>query len=683
VEGSRRAEPRPSPQQALARAVELQRQGALAEAEELLRELLDAVPGHAAALFRRGLGLQRLGRHADALACWERLLALQHGSAHAHYYRGLALDGLERPAEALASQDRALAIDARFVEALSARGVALQKLGRPDEALASYDRALALRPAYATALNNRGITLHRLGRTEEALDSYDRALAHRPDYALALVNRGNALHELGRSLEALASYDRALLLRPRDAQALRQRGVALDALGRADEALASFDRALAIDPDLDAALVDRGLTLRGLERDEEALASFERAVAIRPDNAEAWNNRGNTLLALDRTEEAIASYDRALAVRSDFVAVLRNRGNAWHRLNRPHEAIASYERAAALAPDDPQTHWYEGFARLSAGEYEIGWEKLEWRWKEESFAPSRRGFAQPAWQGEPLTGRTILLHAEQGIGDTIHFVRYAPLVAQRGARVLLEVQASLKSLLAGLPGVERTLSPGEPLPEADFHQALMSLPRAFGTTPESIPAEVPYLSVPPGRAAHWSHRLGSAGRPRIGLVWSGHPDLVGDRRRSLPLQALLPLLSLPGFEWVSLQKEVRPADQALLSESGIRHFGDELVDFSDTAALASLVDLVVSVDTAVAHLAGALGLPVWILLPFSPDWRWMFEREDSPWYPTARLFRQPRAGDWTEVLRRVTLEIGRRFGARALGGAEMIIPAAGRERAGR
>jgi tetratricopeptide (TPR) repeat protein len=530
------------------------------------------------------------------------------------------------------------------------------QLKRFDEALASYDRALALRPNFVEALYNRGNLLRELKRFDEALASYDRALALRPNFIEALQNRGHALEQLKRFEEALASYDRALALRPNFVEALFNRGNALRQLKRFEEALASYDPALALRPEHAEALSNRGLIFHELKRFDEALASYDRALALRPNFVEARYNRGVTLTELKRFDEALASHDRVLAERPDFIEALQHQGHTLEQLKRFDEALASYDRALAERPDHADAHFSEALCRLKIGDFDRGWEKYEWRWETEVQRPAKRSFTQPLWLGqEEIAGKTILLHAEQGLGDTIQFCRYVPLVAARGVRVVLEVQKSLQELMSSLDGVAHIMSRGDPLPDFDLQCPLLSLPLAFRTQLETIPSAVPYLRASPQALNNWERRLGPRDRPRIGLVWSGNPNPInpGDHIRSIGFNSFLSLLDI-NATFVSLQKDVRAADAMVLKDrSDLLHFGDELSTFSDTAALISNLDLVISVDTSVAHLAGALGKPVWVLLSFLGDWRWLLDREDSPWYPTARLFRQDATRAWDNVIARV------------------------------
>jgi tetratricopeptide (TPR) repeat protein len=618
-------------------------------------------PDHFPALTNRGLTLHELRRFDEALASYDRALAMRPDYAEALFNRGITLQELKRFDEALASHDRALALQPDQADAFGNRGNALRQLKRFDEALASYDRALALKPDYFDALNNRGVTLHELKRFPEALASYDRALALWPDHAGALNNRGITLHELKRFDEALVSYDRALALQPDRAEAFSNRGNALRQLKRFDEALASYDQALALKPDYLDALNNRGVTLHELKRFPEALASYDRALVLRPDHFPALTNRGLTLHELRQFDEALASYDRALAMRPDYVEALFNRGVTLYQLRKLDEALVCYDYALALNPVYVDGHFNKALLHLLKGDYDAGWREYEWRWrrwKEQDLTLFKRDFTQPLWLGQTaVEGKTILLHAEQGFGDTIQFCRYASLVAGRGARVLLEVPVQLKDLMASLANVAGIIATQDKPPDFDLHCPLLSLPLALGTRVESIPAQVPYFTVPPESLRRWTSALGLKRNLRIGLAWSGSSGHKGDAIRSISLRSLLPLADLDA-EFVSLQREVRGDDVTALKERGdIVHFGDELNTFADTAAVIANVDLVISVDTSVAHLAGALAKPVWVLLPFLPDFRWLLDREDSPWYPTARLFRQQAPADWSGVVSRVAIEL--------------------------
>lgn len=321
-------------------------------------------------------------------------------------------------------------------------------------------------------------------------------------------------------------------------------------------------------------------------------------------------------------------------------------------MRRFDEALASYEKALAIQPDFADAHFCESDLWLLIGDFARGWPKYEWRWNSTLFPSAARHFALPPWLGtEPLDGKTILLHSEQGLGDTIQFCRYVPLVAKRGARIILEVEKSLVGLMRNLSGVAEVIAKGEPLPSFELHCPLASLPLAFATRLETIPADVPYLSIPLPCSERWQRKLAQISGLRVGISWAGNPNFRNDHNRSIGLQSLSPLLSHPTAQFVSLQKDLRVGDLELLqNHPQVIHLGAEIGSFVDTAAIISMLDLVISSDTSVVHLAGALGSPIWTLLPHAPDWRWLLDRDDSPWYPTMRLFRQPVPGDWRSVI---------------------------------
>jgi len=579
-----------------------------------------------------------------------------------------AVVAYQRGATAEAERLCRLALDAKpdHFDALYLAGIIAEQTGKAEEAVELLSKAVAVNPSIADAHYNRGVALGELKRTVEALESYERAIALRADYADAYFNRGVALAELDRPTEAVESYDRAIALKPDYAEAYNNRGIALSRLQRYVEALASYEGAIAHKPDYARAYNNRGVALRELDRSAQALESYDRAIALRPDYAEAYNNRGIALVELDRPEEALESCDRALALRPGYAEAFYNRGNALRDLCRIKEAVDSYERAIALAPDHASAHWNLADCRLLLGDFALGWQEYEWRWKLAQNDNGLREFEQPLWLGaQTLKGRTILLHSELGVGDTFHFCRYAKEVAALGANVVLEVQPSLLTLLADLDGVAQVVPRGAPLPAFDYHCPLMTMPLAFKTDLATIPANIPYVRSDPARVAAWREKLGNKSKPRVGLVWSGSMLLKNDKR-SMALAEILPLVG-DWAEWVSLQKEVGESETDLLaSQPDVRFVGGELKDFADTAALLDLMDIVVSVDTGVAHLAGAMGKPVWILLPFIPiDWRWMLDREDSVWYPTARLFRQSADRNWAGVIGRVNEELARHFDVRS------------------
>jgi tetratricopeptide (TPR) repeat protein len=531
---------------------------------------------------------------------------------------------------------------------------ACYRQGRLDEAEKICTRVLKARSDWFDALHLLGLVKLEGGKAGAAYGLLESALKINPRSAAVLSNLAMTLAALNRDADALAALDKALVLEPGNFEAINNRGNVLLKLGRPADALAAFEQALALEPRFLGARANRGNALAQLGRLDEALAQHDAVLAAQPNHAESHYNRGTALASLGRQQDAIAAYDRALALRPNYIKALINRAIALQACNRHKESLTNLGQVLAIDKDNADARHNEALALLTLGEYRRGFEQYEWRWQR-SGMPPRRKFGKPLWLGEyPLARKTILLHGEQGLGDTIQFARYAPLLARTGAKVVLEVQPELKGLLTRVASVAVVVARGEPLPDYDVHCPVGSLPRALRTDVATIPAEIPYLTPSAERIAKWRERIESLPSPRIALVWAGSAAHANDRNRSIELSRLAPLLSLEHANFVSIQRELRGEDAEPLARTPrLMHIGDALDDFEDTAAVAALMDVVISVDTSVVHLAGALGLPTWILLPFCPDWRWMLDRDDSPWYPTARLFRQPTPGDWDSVIARV------------------------------
>jgi tetratricopeptide (TPR) repeat protein len=546
--------------------------------------------------------------------------------------------------------------DPLILQALCEQGLALHRSGRFDEAAQLYNKVLRRDPRYADALHLLGmIQVHR-GEDEAGAALMRRAVRVNPAFQAAHAHLGMALWKLNRPAEALASYDVAVALRPNDAEAHCHRGVVLGELTRHQEALVSQELAIALKPDYAEAHYNRGVQLQHLKQPQEVLTSQNRAIALNPGYAQAYNNRGTALNDLNRLEEALASYDAAIALRPDYTEAYCNRGLVLQRLKRLDESLASYDQAVALEPNSTDAQISRSFALLLAGDFEAGWRAYESR-KGKWNTAARRFDQERRWLGETdLDGKRLFVHHEQGLGDAIQFARYVMLLEDRGVDVSVSVQAPLKPLLQpAMPSVA-FIGENERPASFDYQCSLMSLPLAFGTTLDSIPPPPRYLAADVDRRAHFGAQLGPKTKPRIGVAWSGNPTHTDDHNRSMMFEELLPLLS-EDADWIALQNEVRPSDASAFGGSGVRFFGDALNDFADTAALVDLMDLVISVDTSIAHLGGSMGKQTWILLPFSPEWRWMLDRRDSPWYPTARLFRQPEIAKWSGVIDQVRDEL--------------------------
>lgn len=470
------------------------------------------------------------------------------------------------------------------------------------------------------------------------------------------MQQGFALHQQGNLNEAKALYERTLALDANHFDALQLLGALMVQIEQFSQAAGFLSKALQLKPQHVACCINHGLALRSLGRLDEALISYNQVLSIEPNFAESYSTRGLILQGLKRLDKALLDHDKAIGIKPDYAEAHSNRGLVLHELKRLDEALASYDQAINIKPDFADAHWNLSLSQLLTGNFKEGWQEYEWRWKAKNISKNWgfRAFPEPLWLGaQSLQDKTILLYAEQGLGDTMQFCRYASLVAKLGAKVILEVQRPLLGLLKNLEGVSQVIARGDALPDFDYQCPLLSLPLAFKTELHTIPSTLRYLAGDSEKVSAWQVKLGEKIQPRIGLVWSGSVEHANDHNRSLALSQILPYLP-SGCQYICLQKELRSADRAILAQhTQIQYFGDVLEDFTDTAALCELMDVVISVDTSVAHLAAALGKPTWVLLPFSPDWRWLLGREESPWYPSAKLYRQEKMGDWNGVLSRV------------------------------
>jgi tetratricopeptide (TPR) repeat protein len=513
----------------------------------------------------------------------------------------------------------------------------------------------------------KALELHRAGRLAQAQAGYGEILAIQPGHAEAINLLGAIAIQMGNPQTAVELFGKAIEIDPNNVAAYCNCGLALRELKQLDAALARFEQAIALKADCSEAYSNRGLVLCELKQWEAALASYQQAIAIEPDYAEAHLACGRVLQELRRSDAALSCCDRAIAIVPDYEEAYLGRAILLYQGRQMDAALTSYDQAIAIKPDYATAHHGRSHTHLLLGDLDKGWIGYEWRWKDSDCLSTgeQRDFSQPLWLGkESIAGKTILLYSEQGLGDALQFCRYARLVSDLGARVILEVHAPLRSLLAKLEGVSQLVTKGDALPDFDYQCPLLSLPLAFKTRLNTIPSSAKYVASDSTKVASWQRKLGEKAQPRIGLVWSGNPLHKNDENRSILLAALLQHLPT-GLQYVSLQKEVRECDRQILQSSPtsptIRQFSDELHDFSDTAALCDCMDVVISVDTSVAHLSGALGKDTWILLPFVSDWRWLLDRDDSPWYPTARLFRQDKFGDWNGVFERVKASLMQLF----------------------
>lgn len=531
------------------------------------------------------------------------------------------------------------------------QAIAHHQAGRLAEAEAIYRQILNAMPDEPNALHLCGLLLHNSGRREAALAMIRRAVELRPQQAAFRSNLGHVLAALGRDDEALTEFRTALELRPDSADILNNFGHMLTQTGSPQEAIPLLRKSIELLPAHASAHNNLGNALRAIGDATGAVESLHEAIRLSPNEAVYHNNLGNALQDAGDLESAVTAFNRAIELQPKLAEAYNNRGTTFRMHGRFDESITSYRKAIEIQPDYAMPHFNLGLTLLLMGQFDEGWREAEWRWKVKEHRLRIDKYPQPLWNGADLHGQQILLHPEQGFGDEIQFVRYAPLVAARGGRVLLACQPQLTRLFGQIPSVETILTHGDKLPFYDVHAPLLSLPRIFGTNLSNIPANKPYLHAAPELSAKWSQRLADKPGRKIGLAWAGRPQHRLDRLRSIPLEALSPITSIPGIRFISLQKG--PAAEKARDTNprfDLLDRTDDLTDFADTAALIDNLDLVITVDTSIAHLAGAMGKPVWVLLQYVPDWRWMLDRMDSPWYPTMRLFRQSKLNNWAQPI---------------------------------
>jgi tetratricopeptide (TPR) repeat protein len=529
--------------------------------------------------------------------------------------------------------------------------------GNLNEAEAMCRFVLTMEPANAEAMHLLGIIAHQTGRNEQAIAWIQRAIGVTPDNPAFHCNLGEVLRTTHRLEEAVSAYRRALAIAPATPEVHNNLGNALKTQGDLAGAAEAYRRAIQFRPDYAEAYANLGSTLSHLGQFSEAASACQRALEIWPGFAPAYNNLGVALAAEGRHAEAIEAFRGALRLMPSLASAHKNLGDALMETSAFAEADEAFRAALDLDPAYANARFSRSLLRLLLGDFEAGLPLYESRL--EVYRQSQRGFSQPMWNGCQLERQRILVHAEQGFGDAIQFVRYASLIAERGGEVIVECPRELMTLLSGREGISKVVAYGENLPAFDLHVPMLSLPLLFRTTPESIPAGVPYLFADPDLSAEWARRLSAhSSKLRLGLAWASNPKNRQARKRDIRFSLLEPLLKIEGIDFFSLQiGEGGKQLQMLPKTAGVIDYTDDIQDFSDMAAFMSQLDLIISVDTAVPHLAGALGRPVWTLLAHVPDWRWGATGEKTPWYPTMRLFRQPAAGDWTSVIRQVTAEL--------------------------
>jgi tetratricopeptide (TPR) repeat protein len=654
--------------EALDTATKHQRAGDFGRAEPIYRQIVQADPSNAVVWRLLGETYHALNRPAEASASYQQALRFRPDFTDQFVKQGAEFADQGKLDEAAASYLQALRLQPGCLVAHFNLGNVYSAQGKGPQAVACFRQAVRLKPDNCEALAGLGVALAKQGQLSEAVAHLRQAIQLKPDYAKAHHNLGVAYAELRDLDQAAASLREAIRLKPDYVEAHFNLANTLVEMNKREDALPIFRRALELKPDYIDALNNFGLALCETGKLAESAVLLRQAVRLKPDHTEALNNLGLTLAEQGLFDEAIATYDRALRINPRYAEAHTNMGSAYKEQGRLDEAIACYDYALWLQPDAASTHWNRALTRLQMGDFERGWAEYEWRWKRKRGRP--RPFTQPLWDGSPLEGRTILLYMEQGLGDMMMFVRYAPSVQRRGGKVVVECPDILLPLFSSLKGVDQLVAEKCDLPPFDVQAPLMSLPYLLKTTLATVPAEVPYFSAPPDLIERWRDRLAQYRTFKIGITWQGNPHHKWDRHRSMPLAQFAPLAAVPGVQLFSLQKgdgvdqlralagafPVTELTETLDADTGV---------FVETGAVMKNLDLVITADTAIAHLAGALAVPVWVLLSTIMDWRWMRKRQDTPWYPTMRLFGQQKLGDWEPVFARMADEV-RALAARCL-----------------
>lgn len=687
--------------QAINEARRLHQAGRVGHAEQLYRQILKFDAEQPQIWYLLGAACQSLGMPNDAIEAFEQSLARRPGHGETHNHLGVVLAQQQRSDEAIRHFRQALELKPGDAEISSNLGLALLQVRQPAEAETLFRAVLNARPHDIKARQHLEQALRAQGKLDELLALQQKYAAEQPASAETKCELGRVLFEQKKLDEAEAAFQAAIEINPALPEAHNNLGLARVALGKPADAIVCYREAIRLRPDFAQAHNNLGIALRQAGKLDEAVAACREAVRVAPHMAEAHNNLGTALDEQGRSDEAIACLEQALRIKPDFAKAYNNLGIAyWHKadyvqaaancrkaieltpeLSEAHNnlgnvlrdqgdyaaALASYEQSLKLLPDGVDAHWNRSLVWLLEGDFAQGWPEYEWRWKLKSF--STRATNRPLWDGSPLEGRTVLLDAEQGLGDTLQFIRYAPLVQQRGGRVLAVCQKPLMQILSSCPGIDRLVAQGEPVPDFDVYTPLLSLPKIFGTTLQTIPAQIPYLHADRYLVEQWGRELASIKAFKVGIAWKGSPKNRMDQQRSIPLAAFEPLARVPGVQLISLQKgqgseQIKETTGRFAVIDLAQRLDETSGAFMDTAAVMKHLDLVVTCDSSLGHLAGALGARTWIALALSPDWRWLLDREDTPWYPTVRLFRKTSLGDWSDVFGRMAAALEAAVGAR-------------------
>ena len=603
--------------------------------QEIINQLLNLYnSGNLEAVVKQASSLTE--QYPDAFIIWNIL--------------GAANKGLGKTVEASEAFKKATELNPTYADGHSNLGVTLQEQGKLEEAIEAYTKALSLKPDYADAHYNMGGALQEHGKLDEAVEAFNKALTIKPEYAEAYNNMGVTLKEQGKLDEAMASFNKALAIKSDYAEAYNNMGTVLKDQGKLEKAIASYNKALSLKPDYAKAYNNMGVTLQEQGKLDEAIEAYKMALAIKSEYAEAYNNMGTVLKDQGKLDEAIEAYKMALAIEPDYAEAYNNMGSAFQDQGKLEKAIASFNKALSLKPDNAETYTNMGLTYLCKGSLEEGFKFNEYRFKKQK-VPTRAPREKLHWNGsEPIKGKEFLVYEEQGLGDIIQFCRYLPTLVKQGAKVTFKVTQKLHAILQTMDSGVTLSTTDADEGQIDFEAPLMSLPHLFKTHLKTIPSMNPYLYANHGRTKTWGERL-HTDRFKIGICWQGSKSKI-DIGRSFPLSLFEGISKAPNVELISLHKgegEHQIKDISFDLTTLGADFDADQDAFLDTAAVMMNCDLIITSDTAIAHLAGALGCQTWVALKHVPDWRWMLDRSDSPWYPTMTLYRQKNPGDWACV----------------------------------
>ncbi|NQV99578.1 MAG: tetratricopeptide repeat protein [Rhodospirillales bacterium] len=613
--------------------------------------------------FAIGVDHQRNGRLEQAAGAYSAAISVNNRHAKAIHNLGTVMLTFGDQERALGLLQMATKIDPQYTEAFVNWGIALKETGDPTAAITRLEQAVSLDSSQLLVQVRLADLYREQEMYDKAIAAYEGVLASNPDLLEANNNLGVALRRLGRHQEALTCFDRALAVNPDFVDSLVNSANCLGDLGLDELAIERLNRARALNPELGATHNNLGIALAKVGRFDEALACYETAISLSADPDEVMNNMGAALNSSGRSQEAIETFNQVLARNANHYAALNNMGSALKDMARFDASAEKFRESIKIKPDYAEAHANLGYMLLMRGQFEEGWPEYGWRGRIPGSVLARRSYDKPAWQDQDLSGKSIYVYPEQGLGDIVQFARYATLLKGLGARVIMEIPSQLVDLFRGLQGVDSFNLQGTPPPDFDFHVSIMDLPQQFATTLETIPGEAGYVTVDPAIEQAWAARLASDTGFRVGLVWAGNPNHTNDHNRSLKLEQLRPLVEIPGLSAYSLQVGKTGEAKALFGDR-ITDLAPQLTSFAETAGAMSCVDLVISVDTSPLHVAGALACPAWGLIPYIPDWRWLLDRDDSPWYPTMRLFRQDADKTWEPVIAEVVAAVKSQMGNR-------------------